>query len=194
MQTFSYLFLKFMYYSFIGYIMEVLFTLLLRKKFVNRGFLIGPYCSIYGVAGLVLSLFNPKMNIIWLFLLSMMGCFVIEGLTGFLLDKIFKMRWWDYRKEFLNLNGYVCLKFMLLFGLFSLIGIYLLNPLYDYLYYLIGNVKYYISVFLLVIYIMDTVFSIILTNMLKKVITPSKRSDTSLIISAKRKMLFSLLR
>ena len=139
MGTILYIFLKFMFYSFLGYIMEVVFTFFRCHKLINRGFLFGPYCSIYGVAGLALSIFDPKMNILLIFLLSSLLSGLIEGITGFILDKIFKMRWWDYSKNFLNINGYICLKFMLLFGLFSLVGVFIINPFYDYLYSWLNN-------------------------------------------------------
>ena len=195
METILFLFLKFMYYSVIGYLIEIVFAFIKDHKYVNRGFLIGPYCSIYGVAGLVLSTFNPNMNVVLLFLLSMACCGIIEGGTGFILDKVFNMRWWDYSKVPLNIHGYVCLKFMLLFGLFSLMGVYLLNPIFSSLYrYLNDNVKMLIFIPLVIIYVIDLVVSTILIVKIKKIIDPKDRNNTTLIINTKKKMLLDFIR
>ena len=190
-----FLFLKFMYYSFSGYLIEVIFAFIKDYKFINRGFLIGPYCSIYGVAGLVLSTFNPNMNVVALFLLSMFCCFIIEGSTGFILDKIFKMRWWDYSDVPLNIHGYVCLKFMLLFGLLSLIGVYLLNPIFSSKYnYFNDTIKVIVAILLAIIYVVDLIVSTILISKIKRVIEPNNRNNTTLIINTKKKMLLDFLR
>ena len=195
METILFLFLKFMYYSFIGYLIEIIFAFIKDHKFINRGFLIGPYCSIYGVAGLVLSTFNPNMNVVVLFLLSMFCCFIIEGSTGFILDKIFKMRWWDYSDVPLNIHGYVCLKFMLLFGLFSLIGVYLLNPIFSSIYnYFNDTIKVIVAILLALIYVVDLIVSTILISKIKRVIEPKNRNNTTLIINTKKKMLLDFLR
>ena len=195
MIVFFYIFLKFMFYSFIGYIMEVLFTFFRSHKLINRGFLFGPYCSIYGVAGLTLSIFNPQMNIITIFILSMLLSGLIEGITGFILDKIFKMRWWDYSNNFLNLNGYICLKFMLLFGLFSLVGVYFINPFFDYLYYLLDNsLIIIISISLIIIYLIDIIISNILLFKVKNEIPLKERNNTALIISKKKMLLLKMIR
>ena len=195
METMLFLFLKFMYYSFIGYLIEVIFAFIKDHKYINRGFLIGPYCSIYGVAGLVLSTFNPNMNVVALFLLSMFCCFIIEGSTGFILDKIFKMRWWDYSDVPLNIHGYVCLKFMLLFGLFSLIGVYLLNPIFSSIYnYFNDTIKVIVAILLAIIYVVDLIVSTILISKIKRVIEPKNRNNTTLIINTKKKMLLDFLR
>ena len=195
MQIVCYWFLKFMYYAFIGYLIEVFFALIKDHKFINRGFLIGPYCSIYGVAGIVLSFFNPQLNVVLNFLLAMLCCGLIEGSTGYLLDKMFKMRWWDYRSEPLNLNGYICIRFMILFGLFSLVGIYFLNPMYDKIFDVCNpTVILTISIGLSLFYLLDLIISNYLIIKIKKMIDPAKRSNTTLIIKMKKDMLLKCLK
>jgi len=195
MEILCFWFLKFMYYAFIGYLIEIFFALIKDHKFINRGFLLGPYCSIYGVAGIVLAWFNPELNILINFVLAIICCGLIEGLTGFILDKIFKMRWWDYSNEPLNLNGYICIRFMLLFGLFSLIGIYFLNPLYEELYEIIGNpLCMILAGIILIFYLLDLVISNILIFKIKKTIDPKDAKNTTLIINTKKRMLLSIFR
>ena len=91
-------FLVFIFYSFLGWLMEVILTYSSDKKFVNRGFLIGPYCPIYGW-GVLLIMFILKRYLdrpIGLFCMAVIICSVLEYLTSYLMEKLFKARWWDY--------------------------------------------------------------------------------------------------
>ena len=101
----------FFIYAFLGWTAEVIFAALKNGKFVNRGFLNGPVCPIYGVGMAVLVLLlNPLKNSWWLlFFAGAAFCSILELVTGFVLDKIFKTKWWDYSNEKLNLKGYICI-------------------------------------------------------------------------------------
>ena len=123
----------FFIYAFLGWITEVIFATLKTGKFVNRGFLNGPLCPIYG-AGMAICvlLLNPIADKGWL--LFLVGGFLatfLEFITGFVLDKIFKTKWWDYSKEPFNIKGYVCLRFAILWGLAVLLVFRTLVPLTD---------------------------------------------------------------
>ena len=104
--------LLFFIYSFMGWILEEIYAFYIHKKFINRGFLMGPLCPLYGVGCLALTFILHKFsnNILLLFVLSMIICSAIEYLIGYLLEKIFSLRWWDYSDEKYNLDGRICLK------------------------------------------------------------------------------------
>lgn len=107
----------FFLYAFLGWCGEVIFAA--RKgKFVNRGFLNGPICPIYG-AGIVLvtAILAPvRDNVLWLYVGSAVLTSAVELVTGFVMEKLFHHRWWDYSKQPLNIGGYICLPFSLLWG------------------------------------------------------------------------------
>ena len=117
MHNFQIYFLLFLTYSCLGWIMEVIVTYPDTKKFVNRGFLIGPYCPIYGYCSIamILLLNNVKSNIL-LFLLCIIVCSIGEYATSYIMEKMFHARWWDYSKHKFNLNGRICLSNCLAFG------------------------------------------------------------------------------
>lgn len=108
----------FFIYGFLGWCTEVAFAAVKERRFVNRGFLNGPICPIYGVGVvMVVQLLMPyKSNLLLLYITSVIVVTALEWLTGFALDKIFHNKWWDYSNMPLNLNGYVCLLFSLIWG------------------------------------------------------------------------------
>ena len=125
------LFILFMFYSLIGWIIEVFDQLYRQKKFINRGFLIGPYCPVHGVGALLMLLLLKRFsnNILLLFMISILICTILEYLTSFLLEKFFKARWWDYSDYKFNLNGRVCLQNSLFFGLAGVTIVKFANPM-----------------------------------------------------------------
>ena len=123
-------FLAFILYSFIGWCIEVILGLFQHKKFIDRGFLLGPYCPIYGF-GMLLIVFllkNYMNNILVLFILSIVICLALEYITSYLMEFIFKARWWDYSDKKYNINGRVCLEYALFFGLGGTIIMYIVHP------------------------------------------------------------------
>lgn len=108
----------FFIYSFLGWCGEVLFAAAVEKRFVNRGFLNGPVCPIYGMGTALMALLLGPFSdsLIALFLGSMVLGSALEWIAGFLLEKIFHQKWWDYSNDPHNLNGYICLKFSILWG------------------------------------------------------------------------------
>lgn len=123
----------FMIYAFLGWCTEVAYAALELKQFVNRGFLNGPVCPIYGFGVLVvLVILTPlKKNFLLLFLGSVILTSVIEFITGFLLEKIFHNQWWDYSDENFNICGYVCLKFSILWGIGCTLVMDVIHPTID---------------------------------------------------------------
>ena len=99
-------------------------------KFVNRGFLNGPLCPIYGVGVVlvVLLLMPIHQNLVFLYVASTVLVTVLEGFTGFFMDKIFHHKWWDYTDQPLNIGGYVCLPFSLVWGVCCVLIVRVIHP------------------------------------------------------------------
>lgn len=125
----------FFIYAFLGWCTEVVYAAVKTGKFVNRGFLNGPYCPIYGAGViLVLYLLDPvKNNIFYLFLGSILITSTIELIGGFVLKKIFHHTWWDYSNMPFNIGGYICLQFSLIWGIACLVVVDRIHPLISYL-------------------------------------------------------------
>lgn len=162
----------FLIYSFIGWVMEVIVTYPKYKKFVNRGFLIGPVVPIYGIGAMLITLFLTRYEKepITLFLMAVIICSLLEYLTSYFMEKVFKTRWWDYSSKPFNINGRVCLSNMIAFGLLALFAIYVSNPF-------IINILEQINPFLLkavvsilvIIFLTDLVLSTIIIYNIKGV-------------------------
>ncbi len=156
------LFLCFMLFSFLGWCLEVLYGLFELKKFVNRGFLIGPFCPIYGIGCVLLYLLLQGYadDPIVLALLAMIICSILEYLASYLMEKIFKTRWWDYSNMKFNINGRICLEMIVPFGILGLLVVYILFPNAMNLLNLLPNLAIYISSgVLLVLFITDLAVS-----------------------------------
>ena len=119
LQNFYELVWIFIIYAFIGWCTEVSYAALDTGKFVNRGFLNGPYCPIYGCGVvIVVAILTPlKENLLILFAGSFLLTSVLEYITGYILEKVFHNKWWDYSDKPFNIKGYVCLKFSIYWGL-----------------------------------------------------------------------------
>lgn len=117
-------------YAILGWCLEVAFHALVTGKFINRGFLNGPWCPVYGFgASAVLACLLPlRGSVPLLFLGSLLVTSALEWLTGFVLEQLFHQRWWDYSDEPFNLNGYICLRFSLAWGLACLLVVDFIHP------------------------------------------------------------------
>lgn len=120
----------FFVYGMLGWCAEVMYATLVERVFVNRGFLNGPICPIYGVGTITVLLFlDPlRANLGILYVASAVLVTLIEGITGYLLDKIFHHKWWDYSSHPFNIGGYVCLLFSLLWGVALVIIVRVVHP------------------------------------------------------------------
>ncbi|MBP3361688.1 MAG: hypothetical protein J6N52_12580 [Clostridia bacterium] len=123
----------FLIYSVAGYICEVCFAAVCEKKFVNRGFLTGPVCPIYGFGVSIVYYILSPLRDTWLtlFISSVVVTSALEWITGFVMEKVFHHKWWDYSDIPFNLNGYVCLSFSLVWGAACIVVVKLLIPLTD---------------------------------------------------------------
>lgn len=154
-------FLIFMTYSFGGWLTEVIISIFSHRKFINRGFLVGPFCPIYGTGAILLALIlNANDSIVAIFCVSVIGAGVLEYTTSFLMEKLFRVRWWDYSDQPMNLNGRVCLGALLSFGIIGVFAIKLLNPMFLTLYGAIPTtILYVIAGSLFVIMLADLALS-----------------------------------
>lgn len=120
-------------YAFLGWCTEVAFAGFKEMKFVNRGFLNGPLCPIYGVGvTAVVIMAKPfEDNILLLYIVSAVVVTTIELVTGFIMDKLFHHKWWDYSGKPLNIGGYVCLPFSLVWGVACVFIVKVIHPLFD---------------------------------------------------------------
>lgn len=171
----------FFIYSFLGWIMEVTLTLITDKKFVNRGFLLGPCCPIYGCGCILLNLLlhNYTNNILVLFILTMFTCSLLEYITSFLMEKIFKLRWWDYSQMKFNINGRICLETMTPFSILGVLAIKYATPFF------ITNINklsektiLIISIILITLFIIDVIISLTIVFKLKFVSKNIKKDST----------------
>lgn len=108
----------------------MVFEYFTTKKIVNRGFLIGPLCPIYGTGCILLYLLLRQYvnDPIILFVMAMVVCSILEYVASYLMEKIFKARWWDYTDFKFNINGRICLEMAIPFGLLGLLVLYILFP------------------------------------------------------------------
>ena len=192
----TFYFLLFMIYSIAGWILEVVLKFKDHKSFIDRGFLIGPYCPIYGYGALLITiLLNRYENDpIVLFFMTIIVCGFLEYSTSWAMEKLFKARWWDYSKRKFNLNGRVCLGTLIPFGIFGLIIIYITNP------FILcclekSNIKILnvISILVFIAYIIDNIIStIIILGFRKTTIKVEKEAthdDTEQITKKVREIL-----
>ena len=157
-----FIFLIFIIYSITGWLLEVICKLIETKKFVNRGFLIGPWCPIYG-CGCTLIIFllsKYKTDLPVLFVMSMIICSVLEYFTSYLMEKLFKARWWDYSRWKYNINGRICLETMIPFGLLGTLLVHFVHP------FVLSIINIFststieiVSISLLVLFIIDNIIS-----------------------------------
>ena len=132
------IFLVFIIYSIIGYLVEISSCSIWEKKIVfSRGYMIGPYIPIYRVGSLIISLLLDKYknDIVVLFIMGMVLCILLEYFTSLFMEKIFKLRWWDYSDRKFNVDGRICLENGVLFGIGGVFVVKYLNPfIFDFVY------------------------------------------------------------
>ncbi len=176
-----YIFLLFIIYSFLGWAVEVLDSFYNLKKFVNRGFLIGPYCPIYGVGLLIIIHFLKSYTDSYLvvFVMSMFICMILEYFTSYIMEKLFNARWWDYSDKKYNINGRICLETTIPFGLGGMAIMYIVNPLLErVLKSLSNNILIIISIVLFVIFLVDLIISLIVILRVKDISIKKIRDNT----------------
>lgn len=174
------LFLRFMIYSFLGWFIEVISRYPDEHAFVNRGFLIGPYCPIYGVCAeiTIFTLYRIENPII-LIILSTLICSIIEYTTSYIMEKIFKARWWDYSQKKLNINGRIYLPYCILFGIMIYFLIKNINPFVTSKILAVSpTISHTLFYILLTTFILDIIVSFNVILKIKKTVKFIKRDNT----------------
>lgn len=171
MYNLMYWFLIFFFYAVVGYIIEVVSCFIFTKKFtMSRGYFLGPYIPVFGFGALIMvtCLDKYKDDIFVLFVLSAVLCSAVEYFTSLLMEKIFKLRWWDYSKNKFNINGRICLRNGFLFGIAGIIIVKYFNPI------LTGFISSFnektiiiVGCIFAVIFIVDTIISTFAISKLK---------------------------
>ena len=120
----------FIVYSFMGWVMESIYRSISERKFVNTGFLYGPFCPIYGTGAIIMFLFlnNFKNNIFLLFILGFLILSLWEYIVGWILEIIFHTKYWDYSENKFNIHGRVCLLNSIFWGLLGILFTEVIHP------------------------------------------------------------------
>ncbi|MBR2821652.1 MAG: putative ABC transporter permease, partial [Clostridiales bacterium] len=123
-------YLMFFIYSFTGWVIEVIYYGLTEGKFINRGFLAGPLCPVYGLGFYAaIWIFEPLNDSFFIIFFGMAtACTLVKLIAGVILYHTFHMRWWDYSDYKFNFRGYICLRFYVYWGIAASLGIYVLHP------------------------------------------------------------------
>lgn len=180
MKILYYLFL-FYIYSIIGWILETLKVSIDNKKFIDRGFLIGPYLPIYGSGAIIMLIYltQYKDNLLTVFLLGALLCSILEYFTSYIMEKLFNARWWDYSNKKFNLNGRVCIENALLFGSAGVVEIYLIQPIINKLFPNMNNFSIIFTCLFSIVFITDLITSLNIVNSFKKTIKSIELKDST---------------
>jgi uncharacterized membrane protein len=113
----------FFFYSFFGWCFESTYVSLHEKRFVNRGFIRGPFLPLYGTGALMMLIVSMPFrdNLILTYVAGCVGATVLEYITGVLMETLFKVRYWDYSHKKFNFQGQICLESSLAWGLLTIL-------------------------------------------------------------------------
>ena len=156
-------FMLFFIYAILGWVIETTLVSIEKKKFVNRGFLKGPWLPIYGCGMILILVFFSRFMTkpFLMFILIILLCGFLEYMTSYILEKLFHKKWWDYKDSFLNINGRVCFVGLLFFGVGGVISTYYIAP---YLIIKISNFRYsnrlLLALVLIILFIIDNCCSL----------------------------------
>ena len=179
--------LLFFAYAFIGWCIEVTLKFFQFHRFINRGFLTGPWLPIYGSGAALITIVVNGMaplesSIGTVFVISFIICGFVEYMTSLVLEKRFHARWWDYSQKPMNLHGRVWIGNLILFGLGGVLIIELFNPL---LFRLFGNMSFRLREFLTIVlscvFAADYVMSHFVLKLVKTGVESSEADDTEAI-------------
>lgn len=186
--------LFFLIFSFCGWLMEVIFKFIQNGKFVNRGFLVGPVCPIYGVCGGIFYFIfsNISYNFLSVFIISFLLCALVEYFASYILEELFHARWWDYSHKRFNLNGRICLRNLLFFGAMGWFCVYFFNSfVFDFIDSIPSPYSVTLAYILLPLFIIDVLVSVQLVSNLKDMISFVKKDATEEISKKIKTILLS---
>lgn len=150
--------------------MESVVRSVIERKLINTGFLIGPFCPIYGIGACIMFLFlsGLKDHILLLFTISLFSMSIWEYLVGVLLEKLFNTKYWDYSDHKFNIQGRVCLTNSICWGVIGVLFIHFIHP---FIQQIIGNIDitilHYVISIVTLVFIVDTIVSIVKLKTIK---------------------------
>ncbi|MCD7887276.1 MAG: hypothetical protein LUG44_06625 [Clostridiales bacterium] len=186
-------FLYFVWYSMLGWAMETTYCSICAKRFINRGFLHGPFCPIYGVGELlmVLGLSHFMGNIPLFLVTSIVTMSAWEYFVGWMLETTTHIKYWDYSNEKYNLKGRICLRNSLIWGLVSYVALYWIHPQTERLFSGLGSTaRWALTGVLAAALLADTVTTI--RSLALTTVFLNRAEATRLELEAKRKELREL--
>ncbi len=185
-------FLLFIIYSMMGWMTEVILVGIDKKQLVNRGFLLGPYCPIYGCGSILMMalLVKYKEDTITLFILAALICSVLEYITSYIMEKLYNARWWDYSNRKFNINGRICLVNSIWFGTLGVLLMKYINP------YIMSKINmlnttaiYIIALCVFGAFVLDICISFSVIGKVKEFAFEAKKDNTVEITKKVREML-----
>ena len=185
----------FFIYSLAGWLIEMIPATIREKKFVDRGFLVGPYCPIYGCGVILITLLLQKYadDVVVTFFLSVIICGTLEYLTSYVMEKIFKARWWDYSNNKFNINGRICLETLVPFGIGGVLVLFVFNPFLEKIINLIPDLALNIVTGVLcVLFLIDCIVSFKIILNLKEM-TKELKDNTAEISDKVKKIILNKL-
>lgn len=194
----TYLIIFFAVYSFMGWLIEVTYRSFEQKRFVNAGFLFGPFVPIYGEGAVVIILMQMSISdihIIFQFLFYVIILTALEYLVGELLERIFNLKLWDYSDSKFNINGKISLLFSFSWGALALVLIYIVHPFIEkYVYAINAETNVYISLLFIAYLIIDTGFSVVSIQKVRNNIIILSKNYLTLSNDAINKLIDSMKR
>ena len=189
------LILLFFAYAFLGWCIEVTLKYFQFHRFINRGFLTGPWLPIYGsgaalITVVIKGLAPLEFSVGTTFAVSFLLCGFLEYMTSYVLEKRFHARWWDYSQKPMNLHGRVWIGNLILFGLGGVVIVYLINPLLLRLSeHMSFPLREIIALSLSVVFVADYVMSHFVLKLVKTSVELSEADDTETISKEVRLLL-----
>jgi len=143
----------FFVYSFLGWIAETVVASYKKGKLVNRGFFTGPFCYIYGFSAVLMTLTLWELENRWFFLFAscMIQATVVEWLTGKLLERMKRQKWWDYSGKRFNHDGYICVQYSLLWGALGFMAMQWGNDLFQIIFHFLPDLFGHIMIWVLAV-------------------------------------------
>lgn len=189
--------LYFFFYSAIGWLGESIYCSIGEKKLINRGFLKGPMCPIYGTGALAMALtLTPVKNLdihiplfghnllitpLLVFIAGMIVCDIVEFITSVLMEKLFHARWWDYSNKKFNIQGRICLGHTFYWGIASILFLYIVHPIVvECFSRLLDSAAIIAFCLILVIFLIDVAFAVYRALDVRKVMDKIKSLSENL--------------
>lgn len=184
----------FIIFNLCGWLMEVILVSIKTQKITDRGFLMGPYCPIYGFGALIITIFLNRYldDPVALFVMSCLTGAILEYFSSYMMEKIFQTRWWDYSEHKYNLNGRISLTTTLGFGALGLILCYVFNPFFINLLNDLSSLTLTIlTIILALIFLTDCLISFKIISSIKKIDLTGTKDATDEITARVKEILKS---